>query len=526
RQHRNAPRSAAPRRPLLLVGLLQIVLGCCLVALNFWALSLSRAPQVKSACPFWAGFTVILSGILGLATWKRPMMLLANLFVLLSIVCVVLNLAGFISGCQGIQFVTSVPRCDLADIVENKICFCCQELHLAQCTEEESALNLYHVKSCSAAHLLLKEVLFALCALNILTTIVCLVAAALRYLRIFATTSSIVSECKALPAINNQDHILDPDDFVPPMPPPSYFVTFCSCTPQMSCRMLGSDVISLLHVHGAQIKDVEVFCPLDPPPPYEAVWSQSRPEQSESLIMASTDLLYSGYFSFTFTIPDYSGEEIPESSSRVSFSPSTAGTVLARGACRRAFSPWGKRSKSDPVLHSQLLQGDLILSIGACEAAMQTELKPQLCAVTLQKTLRARALRGRPQSLTDYKSYTDTKRLVAWILKQSSCSMSPNIHELVENTMPVLKSDEKFMAEATTSAAFREQVVMAPVQQAVLLNASVLPFRQLPGLLHLESCGDLSTFTTDEDQLAEKRIQKAEHERPHSVIGVFSETVV
>lgn len=37
----------------------------------------------------------------------------ANLFVLLSIICVLLNLAGFILGCQGIQFVSSVPRCNL-----------------------------------------------------------------------------------------------------------------------------------------------------------------------------------------------------------------------------------------------------------------------------------------------------------------------------------------------------------------------------------------------------------------------------
>lgn len=36
-----------------------------------------------------------------------------NLFVLLSVICVLLNLAGFILGCQGAQFVSSVPRCDL-----------------------------------------------------------------------------------------------------------------------------------------------------------------------------------------------------------------------------------------------------------------------------------------------------------------------------------------------------------------------------------------------------------------------------
>ncbi|KFW69993.1 Protein FAM189A2, partial [Pygoscelis adeliae] len=433
-------------------------------------------------------------------------------------------------GFQGIQFVSSVPRCNLVDMGENKICFCCEEFHLTKCTEEETALKLYHVKSCSAAHLLLKKVLFAVCALNALTTTVCLVAAALRYLQIFATRRSCIDESQ----IEDQDHVSDPDDFVPPVPPPSYFATFY-CTPRMSGRMLGSDVIPLPHIYGARIKGVEVFCPLDPPPPYEAVWSQNSSEQSTSSTVPqglSANLLYSDYFSFTFTVLGYSGEEIPESSSRVSLSLLNARLVPAEGVCRRAFNPLRKWSKSDPVLHCQLLQGDLIFSISAyvmravpsCEAATQTEVKPQLCAVTLRKSLRARALRGRPQSLIDYKSYTDTKQLVAWILEQS-CSMSPDIHELVENIKSVLKSDEKHMAEAITSATFLEQV-MTPAQQAMSLSAHVLPFRQHPGLLHLESCGDLSTFTTGEDQLVERRIQRAEHERPHSLIGVVRETVL
>ncbi|NXV92426.1 F1892 protein, partial [Calonectris borealis] len=507
-----------PARPLLSLGLLQIVLGCSLVALNFGALSLSSAPQVKNACPFWAGSSVILSGILGLTTWKRPMMLLANLFVLLSIICVLLNLAGFILGCQGVQFVSSVPRCDLVDVGENKICFCCEEFHLTKCTEEETALKLYHhMKSCSAAHLLLKKVLFALCALNALTTTVCLVAAALRYLQIFTTRRSCIDESQ----IEDQDHVLDPDDFVPPVPPPSYFATFHSCTPRTSRRMLGSDVIPLPHIYGARIKGVEVFCPLDPPPPYEAVWSQNSSEQEGALQISVMEVVDSG------EVSDGQASQgkkyiLKFSSSRVSLSPSIASLVPAEGARRRAFNPLRKRSKSDPVLHCRLLQGAVI----SCEAATQTEVKPQLCAVTLRKSSRARALRGRPLSLIDYKSYTDTKRLVAWILEQSSCSMSPDIHELVENIKSVLKSDEKHMAEAITSATILEQVVMTPAQQAMSLSAHVLPCRQHPGLLHLDGCGDLSSFTTDEDQLAERRIQRAEPERPHSLIGVVRETVL
>lgn len=54
-----APSSALlPGRPLLSLGLLQLILGCCMVALSFGALSLSSSPQVKNSCPFWAGSSV------------------------------------------------------------------------------------------------------------------------------------------------------------------------------------------------------------------------------------------------------------------------------------------------------------------------------------------------------------------------------------------------------------------------------------------------------------------------------------
>lgn len=54
-----APGSALlPARLLLSLGLLQLILGCCMVALSFGALSLSSSPQVKNSCPFWAGSSV------------------------------------------------------------------------------------------------------------------------------------------------------------------------------------------------------------------------------------------------------------------------------------------------------------------------------------------------------------------------------------------------------------------------------------------------------------------------------------
>nr|XP_025034650.1 protein FAM189A2 isoform X2 [Pelodiscus sinensis] len=429
---------------------------------------------------------VILSGIIGLTTWKRPVIL-------------------------------------LVDLGESKICFCCEEFHPAKCTEKENALKLYPVQSCSAVHLLLKKVLFALCALNALTTTVCLVAAALRYLQIFATRRSCIDESQvSVEDVEEQGRISDPEDFVPPVPPPSYFATFYSCTPRTNRRMLGADIIPLPHIYGARIKGVEVFCPLDPPPPYEAVVSQTSCEQGGA-----------------FQIPDVAeavvrppepndiqvsqvGADIPDSSSRESLSTSNLSSVPVeqKPARKRAFNPLRKRSKSDPMLHGLPPRGPVL----SCEAATQTELKPKLATVILRRGLRARALRARPRSLVDYKSYIDTKLLVARFLEQSSCSMTPDIHELVENIKSVLKSDEEHMEEAITSASFLEQV-MTPAQPSTS-RAHTLPFRRHPGLLHLESCGDLSTFTTSENQVAERRTQRLEHERPHSLIGVVRETVL
>ncbi|XP_026531217.1 protein FAM189A2 [Notechis scutatus] len=508
-------QSPLPAKPLLSLGLLQLVLGCSMVALSFGALSLSNSPQVKNSCPFWAGSSVILSGIIGLTIWKRPMILLVNLFVLLSVICVLLNLAGFILGCQGAQFVSSVPRCDLVDAAENKICFCCEEFMPAKCTEKANALQLYANQSCSSVHLLLKKVLFALCALNALTTTVCLVAAALRYLQIFATRRSCREELQVYTEEVEEDgHASDPDDFVPPAPPPSYFDTFYSSTPRGSRRMLGSDVIPLPHIYGARIKGVEVFCPLDPPPPYEAVMSQIRHEQEDASNTAVAEVVNDPPEQNDIQVPQGDENSLNSLSRETTLSPDAS---LVPVGTSQLFK---KRSKSDPVLHGFPSRG-LVLS---CEAATQTDRKPQLATVILRKTLRAKAARSRPQSLIDYKSYIDTKLLVAKFLEQSSCNMTPDIHELVEDIKSVLKSDEEHMEEAITSASFLEQV-MTPAHPAIT-GAHTLPFRRHPGLLHLESCGDVSTFTTAGTRRLDRKTQRMESERPHSLIGVVQETVL
>ncbi|XP_071368348.1 endosomal transmembrane epsin interactor 1 [Centroberyx affinis] len=229
-----ASRSLLPGRPLLSLGLLQLLLGGSMVALSFGALSLSNSPPIRNSCPFWAGSSVILSGIVGLTTWRRPMLLLVNVFVLLSVVCVLLNLAGFILCCQGAQLVSSMTNCQLSEAGD--VCYCCSLTPSSKCPEEKLLL-LHPAHSCGTMRTLLKKVLFALCALNALTTAVCLMAAALRYLQIFTTRPPCMDEPRATVEEGEEPtQAPDPDEFVAPAPPPSYFSTFYSYTPRLARR--------------------------------------------------------------------------------------------------------------------------------------------------------------------------------------------------------------------------------------------------------------------------------------------------
>ncbi|RXM36452.1 Protein FAM189A2 [Acipenser ruthenus] len=432
-----------------------------MVALSFGALSLSSSAPIRNSCPFWAGSSVILSGIIGLTTWRRPMLLLVNLFILLSVVCVLLNLAGFVLCCQGAQLVSSMSSCQLSE----DVCLCCEDS--SKCSDLKQ-LKLYPGHSCSTVRILLKKVLFALCALNALTTAVCLVAAALRYLQLFAARRPCIDEPHpASEEVEEQAHVPDLDEFVPPIPPPSYFSTFYSYTPRVARRMLGNSVIPLPHIYGARIKGVEVICPLDPPPPYEAVASPSGNNEQVSDLQVSN---------------------------------------LTEGACESTEA----NNSSEAVM--------------SCEAATQTEARPELAAVTLRRSGRSRCPRpARPTSLVDYQTYRDTKQLVARFMEQSSCTMTPEVQELVDNIKTVLKSDEEHMEEVVLSANVIDQITSL---QQPPRTVQTLPLRKRPGLLHLRSCGDLSTFTRAESQPAGRQRQRGEQDRPHSLIGVVRETVL
>ncbi|KAM7417002.1 hypothetical protein PAMA_018874 [Pampus argenteus] len=562
-------RLLLPGRPLLSLGLLQLLLGGSMVALSFGALSLSNSPPIRNSCPFWAGSSVILSGIVGLTTWRRPMLLLVNVFVLLSVVCVLLNLAGFILCCQGAQLVSSMTSCQLSEVGD--MCYCCSLSPSSKCPEEK-LLELHPAHSCSTMRILLKKVLFALCALNALTTAVCLMAAALRYLQIFTTRTPCMDDPRATGEEGEEPaQIPDPDEFVAPAPPPSYFSTFYSYTPCLARRMLGDSVIPLPHIYGARTKGVEVFCPLDPPPPYEAVARSSSNTVTQEAVTALTE-------------PTRNPTSSPESgASAEDTSPQRASTLprivaqtkpqLQPPQQQHAPAPWRRarihRSNSDPVLM------ELIAKVRSSDAPITPFLQTTDSSTqTSQLTLAAHSqgqvtfhqannkcqkpCRPRPSSMVDYQSYQHTQQLVTKLLEQPAThGLSPEVQELMDSIRNVLQSDQEHMEEAVRCASYIEQVFteseMGPSQpqlsqqQPVGGSSQTFPHppSRRPGLLHLQSCGDLSSFTCAALQSLEHRGNSTElgsrstyragsrtgsspdnPERPHSLIGVFRETVL
>ncbi|KAM3849243.1 endosomal transmembrane epsin interactor 1 [Diretmus argenteus] len=556
-------RSLLPGRPLLSLGLLQLLLGGSIVALSFGALSLSNSPPIRNSCPFWAGSSVILSGIVGLTTWRRPMLLLVNMFVLLSVVSLLLNLAGFILCCQGAQLVSSMTNCQLSE--EGDVCYCCSLTPSSKCPEDK-LLQLHPAHSCSTMRILLKKVLFALCALDALTSAVCLMAVALRYLQIFTTRPCMDEPRTAVEEGVEPLQVLDPDEFVAPAPPPSYFSTFFSYTPHLARRVFGDTEIPLPHLYGARIKGVEVVCPLDPPPPYEAVaGSSANTTVTQETEIAMTEL------TMNLTPSPEGGTSIQDMTHQsVLAVPGSGPTAPVQ---TQASTPWRRRrlhrSNSDPILldlTAKVLSNDTphANSPQTIDSSTQTS-QPTLAAqipgqVTLRRGNKAGMgpRRSRPTSMVDYQSYRHTQQLVRKILEQpASQGLAPEVQELVDSIRNVLQSDQEHMEEAVRCASYIEQVFTdSEMGQYVPASRPLVPQRHHPkhqqpggsshtlplpprrraGLLHLQSCGDLSSFTLTEHEprgvsmknrsRVGSRVGSRAGSRPHSLIGVFRETVL
>ncbi|CAL8381655.1 unnamed protein product [Arctogadus glacialis] len=144
-------------RIMLALGVAQMVLGSLILAVSFAALALTTSPRVRHSCPFWAGFSVLLSGLIGVVSWKRPLSLVITFFMLLSAVCVMLNLAGSILSCQNAQLVNSLEDCQLLKFDSDGVCVCCElPQQSSSCTNLGETLKLNPLRDCNTIRLRLK----------------------------------------------------------------------------------------------------------------------------------------------------------------------------------------------------------------------------------------------------------------------------------------------------------------------------------------------------------------------------------
>ncbi|XP_068128638.1 protein ENTREP2 isoform X1 [Hyperolius riggenbachi] len=289
-------------RIMLSLGVSQMVLGCLIVAVSFAALALTTSARVRHSCPFWAGFSVLLSGLIGVVAWKRPLSLVITFFMLLSAVCVMLNLAGSILSCQNAQLVSSLEGCRLININSDGVCVCCEmQNQNSGCSNPGETLKLNPLQECSAVRLTLKDLLFSVCALNIISTIVCALATAMccmqmvsaDVLQLFLPHRGHATSMDCMMAHGAILHqTLDFDEFIPPIPPPPYYPPEYTCTPVMEVQRglhLDFPHSPFSTLYEVSINSPGILYPSELPPPYEAVVGQTPASQGPSIDQQETE---------------------------------------------------------------------------------------------------------------------------------------------------------------------------------------------------------------------------------------------
>ncbi|XP_059196198.1 protein ENTREP3 [Centropristis striata] len=278
-------RGPGGARLLLYLGLCHLGLGAMVLAFSFTSMAFTSSARVRQSCPFWAGFFVVASGIVGIISWRRPLTLVVSLFMLLSAVCVILSLAGSMLSCQNAQMVKSMLTCQ----VENGLCVCCAPTHSCSITEEET-LVLYLNADCHSVRHQLKDLLFSACGLSILSTIICTLSTVTCSIHIFSLdlvhllaphrSRSVNPECTT-PQDAFLTNIMDFEEFVPPIPPPPYYPPEYTCSSE-------TDAQSITY-NGSMESPVPLY-PTDCPPPYEAVMGQRAASQATMFDPHGTEL--------------------------------------------------------------------------------------------------------------------------------------------------------------------------------------------------------------------------------------------
>ncbi|XP_069899213.1 protein ENTREP2 isoform X1 [Dipodomys merriami] len=511
-------------RIVLALGATQMALGCVIVAVSFAALALTTSARVRHSCPFWAGFSVLLSGLIGVVSWKRPLSLVITFFMLLSGVCVMLNLAGSILSCQNAQLVSSLEGCQLIKFDSVEVCVCCELQHQSSgCSNLGETLKLNPLQeNCNAVRLTLKDLLFSVCALNVLSTIVCALATAMCCMQMvssdvlhmfFPQRSHSANPACVTPHGTVIHQILDFDEFIAPLPPPPYYPPEYSCTPSSDThRGLHLDFSSspLSALYDVAINSPSMLYPAELPPPYEAVVGQTPASQVTSMdhqvvLPSSGDQDTTADFS---TPVPASTTSLPTSDGATSLGPShtspddTEGTPPAPPPAPdlQHLSPEATdlssqgppssgrvaRSASDPTAcvsskagdashHPALCSQDLETTpsrtplgtvstsrsaMAACQYQLSTPGNPDTWKMDQQTKPEALQMvsKDRPPSLVDSKAYADTRVLVAKFLEHAHSALPAEVRHVTGAIPPVVASEEHPVEEAVFRAGGLDQL--------------------------------------------------------------------
>ncbi|XP_032824407.2 uncharacterized protein LOC116950609 isoform X1 [Petromyzon marinus] len=286
----------------LLLGAAQIGLGALNVVTSLAALTLAASAGVRHSCPFWAGLCALLCGLIGVVSWKRPIAIVIKFFMVLSAVCVMLNLAGSILSCQKAQLVSSLHHCHTAGSEPTLVCVCCENPKLNGCSNAAGdSIRLYPaLQGCQFVRHSLKDLLFAVCALSVVSVAVCVLATSTRCMQIVSSDALHtfithrlehgIDDCP-----NPRDSYFtgeDYDDFVAPAPPPPYDPpAYAQHAPPEPLRpgSLGLVSYPLGLSTGPSGESPDGWCPTELPPPYEAAVLGNAFLQTSSLEEQITD---------------------------------------------------------------------------------------------------------------------------------------------------------------------------------------------------------------------------------------------
>ncbi|XP_015427170.1 PREDICTED: protein FAM189B [Myotis davidii] len=257
---------------LLTLGLAQVLLGILVVTFSMVASSVTTTESIKRSCPSWAGFSLAFSGVVGIVSWKRPFTLVISFFSLLSVLCVMLSMAGSVLSCKNAQLARDFRHCSTVR--------CPSSPTMPPLLGSSQAQAMWDYPFHSHIPLSLsffsQNLLFSVCGLTVCATIICTVSAIVCCIQIFSldlmhtqlTPERSVSGplgplgCTSSPPAPLLHTMLDLEEFVPPVPPPPYYPPEYTCSSE-------TDAQSITY-NGSMDSPVPLY-PTDCPPSYEAV---------------------------------------------------------------------------------------------------------------------------------------------------------------------------------------------------------------------------------------------------------------